>query len=92
MLDIINASPDWQKLSHTTIPMPGDRFSDLPDKVQQAGVLIRPDPERPIATMHFSHATIKFPHLRRETDLVQGRGKLLDSLDFVSKYEQLELL
>lgn len=91
MLDIISQSPDWQKLSHTTVPIPGDRFSPLPDKVLQAGVLVRPDQERPIAVMRFSHATIKFPHLRSETDLVSTNGGLLNSLDFVNKYEQLTL-
>lgn len=91
MLDLINESPDWRKLSYTTIPMPGDRFAMLPDKVMQAGVLVRPDQERPIASMKFSHATIKFPHLRSETVLVSETGVLLNSLDFVKKHEQLEL-
>lgn len=89
LLDIIGESPKWHHLTRSTVPIPGDRFSPLPDKVQQAGVLIRPDQERPIALMKFSHATIKFPHLRKETDLVTPAGSLINSLDFATQNEQL---
>lgn len=87
LLDVIGQSPEWEKMSKSTVPIPGDRFSPLPDKVTQAGVLIRPDQERPIALMKFDKCTIRFPHLKSEANLVTRYGGIINSLDFLDPYK-----
>ena len=87
MLDIDSMSPQWERLSHSSVPEPGTRFSDPPEKVSQANTLIRTERERPVASMKFKRAAIKFPHVRREIDLVTDTGGVLSSLDFLKPYQ-----
>jgi hypothetical protein len=86
MLDIPQLSPDWRRLSKSVLVEPGNRFQEPPEKITQAGILIRTDRERPIATMKFTHATIKFPHIRVEIDLVDRFGNLLNTLKPLEQY------
>lgn len=87
LLDVIGQPPEWERLSKSTVPIPGDRFSSLPDKISQAGVLIRPDQERPIALMKFDKCTIKFPHLKAEANMVTRYGGIINSLSFLDSYK-----
>lgn len=87
MLDIDSMSPKWERLSHSSIPEPGSRFSEPPDKVPQAGQLIRVERERPVANVKFKRAGIKFPHIQKEIDLVTSTGSTLDSLEFLQPYQ-----
>ncbi len=74
MLDIVATAPEWQRLTRSTVVQPGDRFQEPPEKELQANVNVRTDRERPIATVHFTKALIKFPHIRKELELVNGFG------------------
>lgn len=74
MLDIIATSPDWRRLTRSQVLNPGDRFQEPPEKEMQAGLMIRLDRERPIATMKFYKAAIKFPHIRKEIEFVNEFG------------------
>jgi hypothetical protein len=87
LLDITELSPDWKKLSHSSVPEPGGRFIDPPEKVTQANTLIRVERERPAANVKFKRAVIKFPHVRYEVDLVTDTGSTLSSLDFLKAYQ-----
>jgi hypothetical protein len=87
MLDLDSYSPNWQRLSTSLVEEPGDRFAEVADKVLQANVSIRSERERPIANVEFTHATLKFPHLRDEVDLVDKAGHVLDSLLFLASYQ-----
>lgn len=87
LLDVIGQSPEWDRFSRTSVPIPGDRFSPLPNKIQQAGILVRPDQERPIALMKFDKCTIKFPHLKSEANMVTRYGGIINSLDFLDPYK-----
>jgi hypothetical protein len=86
LLDIPQLSPKWERLTKSIVVQPGNRFQDPPEKVIQANVSIRADRERPIANMTFSHATIKFPHIRNEIDLVDRYGNVLQSLAVIEQY------
>lgn len=83
MLDLISVSPDWKRLTNSRVVQPGNRFSEPPDKVIQANVSVRSDRERPVSTQKFAKANIKFPHLRKETPLINEFGLILNSLDFL---------
>jgi hypothetical protein len=87
MLDIIQVSPKWSRLTKSTVVEPGDRFKEPPEKVLQAGTLIRVDRERPVADMVFKQATIKFPHIRDEIPLVTELGTTLTGLNWLDKYK-----
>lgn len=87
MLDIIPVSPNWNKLTRSTVVQPGDRFQEPPDKVLQAGVSIRASRERPIANMKFYRATIKFPHVRDELLLVDEFLGIHDPVAKLATYQ-----
>lgn len=70
LLKINENNPDWEKMSKSSVPIPGTRFSAKPGKVSTAGIPIRTSAERPIATMLFDHAVIKFPHLHKSLVIV----------------------
>jgi hypothetical protein len=87
MLDIDSYSPNWQRLSTSIVEEPGDRFAEPANKVLQANVSIRSERERPIANVHFTRASLRFPHLRDEVDLVDRDGNVLSSLLFLQAYQ-----
>lgn len=82
MLDLQGFSPEWERLSCSTLPVPGSRFNDPPEKVQQAGILIRSERERPIAVMKFYNAVIKFPHYPKQITLVDRNLQTIQKLPF----------
>lgn len=86
MLDINNLSPDWSRLTTSLVEEPGERFREPPPKVTQANTLIRIERERPTALVKFERASIKFPHVKNEVDLVYG-NQVLSDLNFLKAYQ-----
>ncbi len=86
MLDLVDSSIDNEKYTKSAVVAATERFREPPEKVQQAGISIRTDRERPIAVMKFHKATIKFPHVRQEIDLVNEYLKTIESLEILNKY------
>ena len=82
LLDLQGMSPEWERLSHSTVPLPGRRFNEPPEKVTQAGLLIRSQRERPTCLMKFYKAGIKFPHWPKEVVLVSKYGQVITKLPF----------
>lgn len=87
LLDIDSLSPTWERLTTSFIEEPGDRFNEPPPKAVQANTLIRLERERPTALVKFKRATIKFPKVRKEVDLVDENLHILDNLDFLKQYQ-----
>lgn len=87
MLDLQSFSPDWSRLTKSGVVQPGNRFQVPAEKIQQAGVLIRPYEERPIATMRFNGAFLKFPHVPDAGVLVDARGGVMDVAKFLAQYQ-----
>lgn len=87
LLDLQAFSPDWKRLTESSVVQPGDRFQSPAEKVQQAGVLVRAEEERPIATVEFNGAFIKFPHVRDEGTLVDSRGNIMNVAKFLAGYQ-----
>lgn len=85
MLDLINESPDYRRLTHSRVVNPGDRFSPTPNKVNQAGKLVRPDRERPTAIMKFEKATLKFPHIKNPLEIVDRYQNIIKDLSALDK-------
>ena len=78
MLDIPGYSPNWKRLTKSTVVEPGDRFDLVADHDMQANVRIRLDRERPIADVKFKKATIKFPAIKKEFEYVNEFGFVTD--------------
>lgn len=88
MLDLINTSPDWEKLRVSKVVQPGDRFQDPPEIEVQANIPVRTDRERPIADVRFTKAVIKFPKIRKELDFVNEFGMSLSIVKQIQKYQE----
>lgn len=87
MLDLQGFAPDWSRLTQSSVVNPGDRFQSPADKTLQAGVSIRMQEERPIATMKFNGAFLKLPHIPYEGKLVDFRGNIIDVAKFLAPYQ-----
>jgi hypothetical protein len=87
MLDLQGFSPDWSRLTESSVVQAGDRFQSPAEKIQQAGVLIRTQEERPVATVGFNGAFIKFPHIPDEGFLVDFRGNIMNVAKFLASYK-----
>lgn len=90
LLDIAKFSPDWKRLTRSTVVEPGDRFSEPPEKIIQFGQSVRSARERPTAQMKFKRATIKFPAFRRAIDLVKTNGAFLTGIQVVDDNNDLK--
>jgi hypothetical protein len=88
LLDVNNLSPNWQRFTHSSVPIPGDRFQNPPDKVSQANVLVRLYPERPTALMKFNKAQIKFPHIRKSFLWVDKNFKVHDVYQAILDHQE----
>lgn len=86
MLDLQSFPPDWKRFTKSSVVEPGDRFQNPPEKVQQAGINVRTEDERPTATVAFNGAFIKFPHVKDKGVLVSSNGLIMDPQKFLSKY------
>lgn len=85
MLDLQNHSPEWERLTHSSVPLPGSRFNEPPEKVQVAGQLIRSRRERPVASMKFYKADIVFPQYLKPVSLVDKNGNVISKLPFTNE-------
>lgn len=86
LLDLQSFAPDWQRLTGSEVVQPGSRFQSPPEKVLQAGINVRTEAERPIATVEFNGAFIKFPHIRDKGLLVDSNGLIMNPAKFLAKY------
>lgn len=86
-LDLQRFRPDWSHLTESEVIQPGTRFRSPAEKILQAGVLIRAQEERPIATVSFNGAFIKFPHIKDEGVLVDSQGRVMDIAKFLAPYQ-----
>lgn len=84
VLDIDGYFPDWRRFTKSVVPIPGDRFAEVPDKVLQANVFVRLERERPTALMSFHKARMKLPHIKREFDIVDKNLDIIEELPFAS--------
>lgn len=84
LLDIPKLSPDWKRLTRSTVVEPGDRFQEPPERIMQFGQSIRSSSERPIAPMKFKRANIKFPAFKRAIELVKSNGAFLTGVQGVN--------
>lgn len=87
MLDINGLSPRWNRLTRSTVVEPGDRFQEPPEKVMQANQIIEACRERPLATVKFNNATIKFPKARKSLQLVKNNGQVLKGFKVINDKE-----
>lgn len=87
LLDLQGFSPDWSRLTESSVIQPGNRFQSPADKTLQAGISIRMQEERPIATVGFNGAFIKFPHIPDEGALVDYRGNVMNVAKFLAGYQ-----
>ncbi len=85
ILDIQEHSPQWEYLEFKGNANEVERYEELPDKVQVAGKLVRPVPQRATATVKFYKALIKFPHLPRYYPLCDNKKVLLTDLKFLEE-------
>lgn len=82
LLDLQQMSPEWERLSHSNVPLPGSRFNEPPEKVQIAGQLVRSRRERPVASMKFYKSEIVFPQYLKPISLVDKNGNVISKLPF----------
>lgn len=87
LLDLQSFSPDWSRLTNSNVVEPGSRFQSPPGKIQQAGVLIRPYEERPVVSVKFTRAFLKFPHVPEAGVLVDSSGGVMDVARFLAQYQ-----
>ena len=87
LIDLQGFKPDWKRLTKSSVVQPGNRFRSPAPKIQQAGISIRAQEERPIATIAFNGAFIKFPHIKEEGTLVDSRGRIIDIAKFLASYQ-----
>ncbi len=80
MLDVVGFSPDWERLSEGSLPFPGNRFSNPPEKIQQVGLMVRTEEERPTANMKFKKATMKLPKIRKSFEIVTKHLDIIGTL------------
>lgn len=87
VLDIQSHSPEWEYLYLNGAVNENERYKDIPDKVQLAGLLVRPNTQRARAVVKFSTAYIKFPHIQNYEKLCDKEGNVIKSLDFLKAYD-----
>lgn len=86
LLDIQGFSPEWERLTESRVVQPGNRFQEPPEKVIQAGINVRTERERPVATLNFDTAYIKFPHVRDEIPIANRFGVVITNLNVLQKH------
>lgn len=86
MLDIQSYSPEWERLTESRVVQPGNRFQEPPEKVTQAGIRVRTERERPIATVAFDTAYVKYPHVREEIPIANKYGVVITNLNVIQKH------
>lgn len=87
MLDIVGKSPDWNLLSSSSYPVPGDRYQDPGNKTQQIGVLVREPVQRPIAIMSMEKSMIKFPKITKWQNLTNSSALAMTNFSWLSQYQ-----
>lgn len=85
LLDIQQFSPVWKCLTESRVVEPGDRFQDPPEREIQGGYNIRLERERPIATVKFDTAWLKYPKVRKEILLANEYGVVVTNLNVLEK-------
>lgn len=90
LLDIPKLSPDWKRLTRSSVVEPGNRFQQPPEKIAQFGQSVRSSSERPIAQMRFKRAYIKFPAFKRAIELVKSNGAFITGIRVVNEDKDIE--
>jgi hypothetical protein len=85
ILDIQGHSPEWEYLTWTKNVEENSRYAETPEKVQIAGHLVRPRQQRPICTVTFQRALIKFPHIPSAFPLCSKNKNLIENLNFLDQ-------
>jgi hypothetical protein len=87
ILDIQSHSVKDELLRLNQVADEEKRYPELPEKIPIAGQLVRPPQQRAVATVKFTQAIVKFPHIPEFHQLCDRSGNVIKNLDFLKNYD-----